>query len=155
MGNLFEYEIDFMREEDISEVMRVECASFATPWTRAMFMEEIKRQGRSYSLVARQNEQNKKVVGYIITRIIVDEAHIINIAVDPQHRRKGIAKALMSKTLDYAKSINVKRATLEVRVSNIGAQKLYEKFGFKIVVLRRRFYPDNFEDAYLMCMDVI
>ena len=151
MEDKFEFEIDFMKEEDVKDVMQIEYASFSSPWSRILFMEELKRQGRSCSLVARHNG---KVIGYIITWMAIDEAHIINIAVDPIYRRRGVAKALISKTFDYARSAKTKKATLEVRVSNVSAQKLYEKFGFKIVALRRRFYPDNGEDAYLMCMEL-
>lgn len=151
MEDKFEFEIDYMKEDDIREVLKIERASFSMPWSRTMFMEELKRQGgRSCSLVARYDG---KVIGYIMTWIVLDEAHIINIAVDPEYRRKGIAKTLISRTLDYAKSEKAKRATLEVRVSNISAQNLYEKLGFKKVAIRRRFYPDNHEDAYLMCME--
>jgi ribosomal-protein-alanine N-acetyltransferase len=151
MEDKFEFELDFMKEEDITDVMQIERASFSMPWSRTMFMEELKRQGgRSYSLVARYDG---KVIGYIMTWIVLDEAHIINIAVNSEYRRKGVAKTLLSRTLDYAKSAKAKKATLEVRVSNISAQNLYEKLGFKKVVIRRRFYPDNGEDAYLMSME--
>jgi ribosomal-protein-alanine N-acetyltransferase len=89
-------------------------------------------------------------VGYIGFWMVLDEAHIVTLAVRSDFRRKGVGSMLMASALVLAVHLGANKATLEVRVTNIPAQNLYEKFGFKTAAIRRNFYPDTGEDAYLM-----
>ncbi|MFH1576363.1 MAG: ribosomal protein S18-alanine N-acetyltransferase [Candidatus Margulisiibacteriota bacterium] len=126
-----------MKNEDLAQVVAIERLSFAAPKDEAVFRhDEIKY------LVANEND---KVVGYIGFEKIAGEIHIINMAVHPDHRGKGIGKKLMEEAL-----ISKEVVFLEVRVSNLPAQKIYEHFGFKKVGMRKGYYQDNGEDAILM-----
>ncbi|MCR4401365.1 MAG: ribosomal protein S18-alanine N-acetyltransferase [Firmicutes bacterium] len=140
-------EISPMRQSDLDDVMRIEKASFPTPWSRNAFLSEIYENSRACYLVARQSG---KVIGYVGIWIILEEGHITNIAVHPDFRRRGIGERLMKAIMDYARSKGAKRFTLEVRVSNVGAQKLYEKLGFVSAGIRPGYYHDNGEDAMIM-----
>jgi len=142
-----DFEISPMRQSDLDSVMNIEKASFPTPWSRNAFLSEIYENSRACYLVARQNG---KVIGYVGIWVILDEGHITNLAVHPDFRRRGVGERLMRAIMDYARSKGAKRITLEVRVSNLGAQKLYEKLGFVSVGIRPGYYHDNGEDAMIM-----
>lgn len=136
--------------EDVDEIVWVEESSFSTPWTRAMFEEEVKNQELCHYLIARQQ---KHVVGYMGFWLVQDEAHITNLAVHPAFRRRQIAERLLLATMKWAKRLGAGRATLEVRASNQPAIRLYEKYGFKLIAIRRGYYNDNQEDALIMWAD--
>ncbi|MEW6408615.1 MAG: ribosomal protein S18-alanine N-acetyltransferase [Nitrospirota bacterium] len=140
--------IEPMREEDIKEVMQIERASFLSPWSEGAFLYELKRNaGISYSSVARTG---KKVVGYVCFWILFDEAHLMNLAVHPDFRNMGIGRKLIQFAIDIARQRDVSRIILEVRGSNAIAKHLYEKFGFKTVSIRKKYYETPIEDALLM-----
>jgi ribosomal-protein-alanine N-acetyltransferase len=145
-----EIEINPMKMEDLDEVLWVEQSSFRTPWSRPLFEEEFKNPELSHYLVARIQEH---VVGYMGFWLVQDEAHITNLAVHPAFRRRKIGERLLTATMRLAFRLGAKRATLEVRASNESAKNLYEKSGFKLVAIRRRYYTDNNEDALIMWMD--
>jgi ribosomal-protein-alanine N-acetyltransferase len=126
-----------MKNEDLAEVVAIERLSFKAPKDESVFREDEHKY-----LVAKED---KKVVGYIGVEKIEGETHIINMAVRPDHRGKGIGKKLMEKVLNKKDVF-----FLEVRVSNLPALGLYEKYGFKKVGLRKKYYADNNEDAYIM-----
>lgn len=131
---------------DVEEVTQVEEASFSIPWTKDAFMNEMLRNEQAIYFVA---VHDKRVVGFVGVWQIVDEGHITNIAVLPEFRGQGIGNQLLAELVAFAKSKGLVGLTLEVRVSNDGAQKLYEQFGFMQAGRRRRYYQDNNEDAYI------
>ncbi|WP_215144619.1 ribosomal protein S18-alanine N-acetyltransferase [Exiguobacterium qingdaonense] len=131
---------------DVEEVTKVEEASFSIPWTKEAFMNEMLRNEQAVYFVA---VHEKRVVGFVGVWQIVDEGHITNIAVLPEFRGQGIGNQLLAELVAFAKSKGLVGLTLEVRVSNVGAQKLYEQFGFMQAGRRRRYYQDNNEDAYI------
>ena len=140
-------EMDVMRESDFQDVMEIERQSFACPWGEASFRQEMNRDNPgSYVLVARQNQVP---VAFIVFWMVEDEVHIANLAVSPTCRRQGIGKYLLGKSLEYIRGQGGRQVFLEVRVSNIPAQNLYRQFGFKIASIRKRYYTDNGEDAYI------
>ena len=144
--------IDPMRRDDLPEVLTIEVASFAHPWTEEMFEKDLERADISQSWVARLTEAGTPppIVGYICTWVIGEELHINNIAVAPRWRRRGIAGALLTATLEHGRVHGASSAFLEVRVSNVGAQTLYRQFGFEATGVRRRYYDHPIEDAVVM-----
>jgi ribosomal-protein-alanine N-acetyltransferase len=140
-------EIDRMKITDLDEVMAIERQSFSMPWSRWMFERELEDKKYSHFLVVKGRTQ---IVGYIGFWMAGDEAHIVTIAVDNDFRNKGIGSLLLASALSLATNLGADRATLEVRVTNTSAQRLYEKFGFEKVAIRKKFYSDTGEDAYIM-----
>jgi [ribosomal protein S18]-alanine N-acetyltransferase len=142
-----EYTIRLMSTEDLDEVMEVENHSFSVPWNRDAFFSEIETNHFATYIVI---EDDGKVTGYCGVWIIVDEAHITNIAVLPSYRGKGLGDKLLGSMIEIAKEMGARTMTLEVRVSNIPAQSLYRKFGFRDGGIRKNYYSDNQEDALVM-----
>ncbi|KKC30367.1 ribosomal protein S18-alanine N-acetyltransferase [Caldanaerobacter subterraneus] len=136
-----------MTEDDIDEVMEIEKLSFTTPWSREAFVGEVTKNSCARYIVA---EVDKKVVGYAGFWVVLDEGHITNIAVHPEYRGRGIGSRLMEGLIDLAKKNGITSMTLEVRESNLVAQNLYKKFGFKVLGRREGYYQDNNEDAIVM-----
>lgn len=137
----------FMREEDIDQVLEIEHASFTTPWSREAFYNELNMNKFAVYIVV---EVDKKVVGYCGVWIVIDEAHVTNIAILPAYRGRKLGEALMKNLFDVARTMGAKSMTLEVRVTNYVAQSLYRKFGFQKGGLRKNYYTDNQEDALVM-----
>ena len=144
------FRIEQMQPEDLDQVLRVEAASFAEPWTREMFQQGM-IPGVSLALVARSGED--ELWGYLCGSVVVGEFHIDNIAVDPRVRRQGVGKKLLLSALREAARAGAKVASLEVRASNVTAQALYRCFGFTVVGRRRRYYTGPAEDALIMSLD--
>ena len=142
-----EVRIRRMRTADIDAVAAIEEATFARPWSRESFRQELERNVAARYLVA---EADGQVVGYAGAWIILDESHITNIAVAEAWRGRGIGRMLTSALMQYISNLGAAYATLEVRVSNERAQRLYESLGFVRVGKRKRYYEDNQEDAWLM-----
>lgn len=136
-----------MRKEDLDAVTAIEEATFAIPWSRESFRQELERNVAARYLVA---EVEGKVIGYAGAWIILDESHITNIAVEEEYRGQGIGRQLTEALIQYLSNLGACYATLEVRVSNIRAQNLYKSLGFVSVGKRKRYYEDNQEDAFLM-----
>jgi ribosomal-protein-alanine N-acetyltransferase len=137
----------FMREEDIDQVLEIEHASFTTPWSREAFYNELNMNKFAVYIVV---EVDKKVVGYCGVWIVIDEAHVTNIAILPEYRGRKLGEALMQNLFDVARTMGAKSMTLEVRITNYVAQSLYRKFGFQKGGLRKNYYTDNQEDALVM-----
>jgi ribosomal-protein-alanine N-acetyltransferase len=135
---------------DLDGVLWVEQSSFRTPWTRTMFEDEFKNPDMAHYLIARCKDH---VVGYMGFWLIQKEAHITNLAVHPAFRRRKIGERLLFATMRLAYRLGAERATLEVRASNDSAQKLYQKYGFQLVAMRKKYYNDNNEDAWIMWMN--
>lgn len=131
----------------LDRVMKVEQTCFTSPWQRSTFYQEITGNPYALYIVAIAGEE---VVGYAGTWLILDESHVTNIAVAPAWQRRGIAKMLMEYLLRTSLKQGANRITLEVRRTNIPAQKLYEGFGFTVAGVRKGYYSDNKEDALIM-----
>ena len=138
---------------DLNAIERIERASYPTPWSRSMFASELAKPS-SLSLGAFEPE-NGDLLGYLIISRYVDAWHVMNVAVDPAHRRRGIARTLLARLFEVTATDERRGYTLEVRVSNIGAIKLYEALGFKARGVRRGYYTDNREDALIMWKDPV
>lgn len=143
-------ELTVMRRRHVRQVMRIEAEVYPRPWSSALFLQEIVRRADRVYLVARYEST---VVGYggIITSGL--EAHVTTIAVDPVYHRLSIGTRLMIGLLDAAIARGGKTMSLEVRRSNFAAQTMYEKFGFRPVGLRPRYYVETGEDAIVMWVD--
>jgi [ribosomal protein S18]-alanine N-acetyltransferase len=132
----------------IDDILAVEEASFTSPWTREMYLAELNNTGVSYFYLART--EAGQVIGFCSFWRVLDELHINNLAVLPEHRRSGIGTDLLLRVLADGAVLGAKRATLEVRRSNEAAQKLYEKFGFTVAGVRRLYYSSPPEDALVL-----
>ncbi len=130
---------------DLPQVIAIERRAFPTPWSLAMFVLELSKPS-GLCLVATRSQ---RIVGYTVCSRYDTVWHVMNVAVDPDLRRQGIARALLAELYDRVGDPNA-QFTLEVRRSNRGAIELYESDGFRTAGLRRRYYQDNGEDALIM-----
>jgi ribosomal-protein-alanine N-acetyltransferase len=132
--------------EDVSAIEPIEQRSMPAPWSRMMFVSEIVKS-TSICLGAFVEEQ---LVGYVIVSRYVDAWHIMNLSVDPAQRRQGVATQLLEALFEVTGDDDRRGFTLEVRVSNDAAIRLYENLGFRSQGVRRGYYTDNREDALIM-----
>jgi ribosomal-protein-alanine N-acetyltransferase len=163
------YVVEPMRLRDISEVMEIEHVSFPSPWSARAYRYELLENDLSHYFVVHQRQTERPgfslldrvrrslgvgmrppILGHSGFWLMVGEAHISTIAVQPNWRRRGLGELLLVAMLDRATELEASIATLEVRVSNVTAQNLYHKYGFRQVGLRRRYYRDSNEDALIM-----
>ncbi|MGZ0050981.1 ribosomal protein S18-alanine N-acetyltransferase [Brevibacillus gelatini] len=142
-----ELEYRFMTMQDVGAVAELERLSFSTPWPHEAFVNELtKNPNARYVVAVHQN----RIVAYCGMWIVLDEAHITNVAVHPLFRGKKIGLGLMIKMMGVAKMLGANSMTLEVRPSNTVARNLYTKLGFREHGVRKRYYSDNNEDAIIM-----
>jgi [ribosomal protein S18]-alanine N-acetyltransferase len=134
---------------DLNSIDRIEQRAYRTPWSRSMFASELAK-GSSVSLGAFDRDS---LIGYIVTSRYVDAWHVMNVAVDPDYQRRGIATRLLEHLFELTRDDQRRGYTLEVRVSNTEAIALYENVGFVRQGLRRGYYTDNREDALIMWRD--
>jgi ribosomal-protein-alanine N-acetyltransferase len=135
---------------DLDAIERIEKASYPAPWSRSMFVSELaKPSSLSLGAVGAKSE----LAGYLIVSRYVDAWHVMNVAVAPGYRRHGIASALLERLFDVTRDDARRGYTLEVRVSNVAAIRLYERFGFSSHGVRPGYYTDNREDALIMWRD--
>lgn len=139
-----------MSSADIDRVLTVEEACFTIPWSRTAFEVELADNDLAHYFVV---ETEGQVVGYAGTWIILDEAHVTNVAVLPAYQRRGFGETLMNALMELARAKGATCMTLEVRVSNTDAQRLYRRLGFVVRGLRRQYYTDTQEDALIMWRD--
>ena len=137
---------------DLGEIERIERTAYPTPWSRSMFAGEIAKQS-SICLGAVDADEHERLVGYLIISRYADAWHIMNVAVDPDYRRRGIATQLLTRLFELTANDDRRGYTLEVRVSNGDAIRLYEGLGFVARGIRRGYYTDNREDALIMWRD--
>ncbi len=144
--------IDDADIDGLPAIYEIETRSFPTHWSYRVLRDEVRRvRPQSRVLVARCGD---RVVAFTIFWVVVDEMHLLNFAVHPAYRRLGMARMLLDAALAEAREIGLRRATLEVRVSNAGAISLYKGAGFKTVAMRRKYYQDTGEDAYVMWVEI-
>jgi ribosomal-protein-alanine N-acetyltransferase len=152
-------EISKMVGEDLDEVMKIEEVSFSSPWSRGMFLTELRDNPFSTLLAAKVIHPRGEVaeahlVGYCCFWIVFGEVHIMNLAVHPDWRRKGIGTRLVEEAISISRKQAVQKIHLEVRRSNDSARKLYEKFGFQVIAVRPNYYTQPREDALLMALEL-
>jgi [ribosomal protein S18]-alanine N-acetyltransferase len=136
-----------MRRRHLRSVLRIEQQVYPRPWSYGLFLGEIGQRASRVYLVARVGAA---VVGYAGSFQALDESHVTTIVVDPAWQRHGIATRLLLALSRAAIARGSHSITLEVRVSNSGAQALYRRFGFAPAGMRKQYYPDNREDALVM-----
>jgi ribosomal-protein-alanine N-acetyltransferase len=139
-----------MTLDDVPAVVDLDQRSFSLPWPERSFRFELTDNPASRGWVA---ELDDKVVGMIVVWLMVDEAHVATLATHPDFRRQGIAKRLLLHALRDLMAEGARSSFLEVRESNLAAQEMYRKFGYRETGRRRRYYRDNDEDAILMTLD--
>lgn len=132
--------------EHIDSILEIEAISNPAPWTRESFQHELTNPNSRFYV----GLLNGKLIGYGAIWLVVDEAHIITLSVDPDMRRHGYGRQLVEVLLDEARESGMTCATLEVRAGNAAAISLYESFGFQTAAKRRGYYPNNKEDALVM-----
>lgn len=142
-----EIELSAMRRRHLRQVLRIETAVYPRPWSATLFLQEIARKSDRVYLVARSGAD---VVGYGGSMMTGPEAHITTIAVDPEHQRRKIGTRLMIALIEAAIDRGCTSISLEVRKSNLAAQQMYERFGFRPVGVRRGYYIETGEDAVVM-----
>lgn len=135
-----------MTVADIDDVMAIERASFASPWSRQFFLDELAAACAKSVLC----QVEGRPAGYVIYWELPDEMDIHNVAVHPRHRRRGVGRAMLRDVMDEGARKGLRRMTLEVRKSNDAAQALYRSLGFEVCGLRKGYYSDNAEDAWVM-----
>ena len=144
--------VERMTLDDIADVHRIERLSFAVPWPDDAYRNELATNRLATYVVARAGDE---VIGFAGLWVMVDEGHVTTFAVDPRWRRRGVGERLLLALLDLAEDRRAREATLEVRLSNMPARRLYEKYGFRPVGIRPRYYSDNGEDALIMTTEAL
>ena len=144
-------ELRRLSQPDLGAIDRIERRSYPTPWSRSMFASELAKPS-SVSLGAFEAETGE-LLGYLVISRYVDAWHVMNVAVAPEHRRLGIASALFERLFEMTGTDPRRGYTLEVRISNEAAIRLYERLGFQSRGVRRGYYTDNREDALIMWRD--
>lgn len=146
-----EFSIREMDDEDIDAVMAIDRTSFLSPWSREIFEQEINdNKFANYFVI----EEANNMVGYVGLWIVEDDAQITNIALLPRYRGYKIGEKLFGYSIQYAMKMGASRLSLEVRETNIIAQKLYRKFGLVPGGIRKGYYPDNNENAIVMWVNL-
>jgi ribosomal-protein-alanine N-acetyltransferase len=155
-------EIRRMHAEDLEQVMEIERAAFKHPWSPELFRRELEHdwstilvavEPGALSVPAKAAAQGR-LVAFLIFWLVHDEVHILNVAVSPEHRRKGVARALMAEAERRAQAASAALLTLEVRRSNQAALDLYREFDFRAVGVRPNYYADEGEDAIVMVKEL-
>lgn len=137
-----------MNKEDLAVVAEIEKACFTMPWSQDGFEAALSMPGNVFVVY----EKNDEILGYCGYYGVLDEAEITNVAVRPDMRNRGIGRDMVSALLSKANKAGIKRVLLEVRESNDPAIHLYEGLGFKKLGIRRDFYEQPRENAYIMEM---
>ncbi|MGQ9681279.1 MAG: ribosomal protein S18-alanine N-acetyltransferase [Anaerolineae bacterium] len=163
-GKTLMFYVEPMQQSDVATVAAIERMVFTMPWSSSAFGYELRANPLSHYFVARVRsqgaqpgalEQDSGIVGYGGFWMMLDEGHICTLGVHPDWRRRGIGELLLSHMIAQAAGLGANVVTLEVRVSNLAAQQLYQKYGFSTVGLRKGYYSDNNEDALIMTTEPI
>ena len=134
--------------EELDGVLAVEHVSFTNPWTREMYVADLKNEGVSFVYLAR--DEARRIIGFCSFWRVFEELHINNVAVLPEHRRSGVARRMLTAVLADGARAGARRALLEVRRSNVAARQLYEELGFSVAGVRRDYYSHPVEDALVL-----
>lgn len=140
-----------MELQDLANVEKVEAAAYNNPWPHDIFYREMTENNHAHYFVATLESE---VIGYGGMWLVVDDAQITNIAIHPSHRGFKFGEKLFRHMFDYGVYHGMKRLSLEVRESNIIAQRMYEKFGLVRAGIRKNYYTDDHEDAVVMWVSV-
>lgn len=147
-----EWPIRLAQRRDVPELLVLEASQFPEPWTKGMLIDEITNtQTRRYTVVT----EKKKIVGYLGVMFVIDELHVNTIGTLPGFEGRGIATALLDDSWSDAIARGIKRATLEVAVSNQRALALYYRYGFRPVGVRKNYYEKSNEDALVLWADLV
>jgi ribosomal-protein-alanine N-acetyltransferase len=139
-----------MRLDDVPDVAALEREVFPDPWSPDSFLAEVERRPDvGWPVVVHEGDD---LVAYAVVWFIVDEIHIGNIAVSPRHQGQGVGRWFLERILAEGRHRGMVLATLEVRPSNRPALALYERFGFRRIAVRRRYYRNNDEDAWVLAI---
>ncbi|MEI8182378.1 MAG: ribosomal protein S18-alanine N-acetyltransferase [Desulfomonile sp.] len=146
MGESPGFQIMRMLPEHIDEIMDIERSSYGTPWSRNMFLEEMSNR------IARQLvfTVGDRIIGYVCFWEVLDESHVLNIAVHPDLRRQSHGKAIMDVLERMCRSDGLKRIVLDVGRRNLAARNLYKKSGFNVIGFRKNYYTEIKDDALIM-----
>ena len=152
-------EIRRMRPDDLEDVMVIERAAFRHPWSPELFRRELEHDWSTIlvaiePLTSASGKGSERIIAFLIYWLVHDEVHILNVAVAPEHRRKGIARMLMAETERRAYQAGAALMTLEVRRSNQSALDLYREFDYRAVGVRPNYYVDEGEDAIVMVKEL-
>jgi [ribosomal protein S18]-alanine N-acetyltransferase len=152
-------EIRRMTPVDLDEVMVIERAAFRHPWSPELFRRELEHDWSTIlialePLTSASGRGTERIVGFLIYWLVHDEVHILNVAVSPEQRRKGVARLLMAETERRAQQASASLITLEVRRSNQAALELYRQFDYRAVGVRPNYYVDEGEDAIVMVKEL-
>ena len=139
---------------DLAAIERIEQRAYPTPWSRSMFASELAKSS-SICLGAVDTDEGDALVAYLIISRYADAWHVMNVAVHEDYREQGVATMLLGRLFELTAGDRRRGYTLEVRVSNSGAIKLYEKLGFVARGIRRGYYTDTREDALIMWKDPV
>ncbi|MDC3418595.1 ribosomal protein S18-alanine N-acetyltransferase [Aquibacillus salsiterrae] len=140
-----------MQLSDINQVLEIEQSSFGLPWTEEVFQRELTENPYALYFVI---ENNERIFGYCGMWLVIDEAQITNIALLPAYRGRKYGVALFQYVINQAIALGASKLSLEVRVSNMVAQKLYRRFGLQPGGIRKNYYTDNNEDALVMWVNL-
>ena len=141
--------------DDLGEIEEIERRSYPTPWSRSMFAGELAKPSSICLGAFEADDEDGALVGYLIVSRYVDAWHVMNVAVDPDQRGRGVGSMLLERLFDLTADDARRGYTLEVRVTNRKAVELYERLGFHSRGLRRGYYTDNREDALIMWKDPV
>jgi ribosomal-protein-alanine N-acetyltransferase len=135
-----------MAGRDLDRIMELEHKAFTCPWTRGMYERELEKEESCYLTI----RVDGTIIAYGGVLLLLEEAHVMTMAVMGEYRRRGVATRLLLEMISSAEAMGARFITLEVRVSNDPAIELYRKFGFQIMGERKKYYMDNFENALIM-----
>ena len=153
------FELRRMRPDDLEEVMVIERAAFRHPWSPELFRRELEHDWSTIlvavePLTSAPGKGSERIIAFLIYWLVHDEVHILNVAVSPENRRRGIARVLMGETEKRAVQAGATLMTLEVRRSNGAALELYRAFDYRAVGVRPNYYVDEGEDAIVMVKEL-
>jgi [ribosomal protein S18]-alanine N-acetyltransferase len=144
-----EIEIRRLVRKDLDEVLAIEKLSFPSPWSRFLFEQEFLFP-QAQMVAAADPDFPERVWGYLCFWLVAEETHILNLAVHPEKRRRGVGGRLLEYVIDYSRAKGAEEILLEVRRSNHRAISVYRRFHFQPLGVRRRYYTDSGEDAIIM-----
>jgi ribosomal-protein-alanine N-acetyltransferase len=140
-----------MRESDLAEVVAIEDSAYTHPWSKGNFADSLHS-----GYICRTLRENGALIGYFVVLVAAEEAHLLNLTVAPSRHRRGYGRALLGEAMALARERGARSLFLEVRPSNLAAQALYERLGFRRIAVRRGYYParEGREDALVLVLDL-